>query len=54
MRPGSPHPAIDGNDMPTEAGGIGVIGSNGIGNHVTKLAPSRNSHGGKADKNYAY
>ena len=46
-RPGSPHPAIDGNDMPTEAGGTGAIGGDGIGNHVTELAPGRNSHGGE-------
>ena len=34
--------------MPTEAGGTGVIGSDGIGNHATELAPGRNSHGGKS------
>ena len=25
--------------MPTEAGGTGAIGSDGIGNHVTELLP---------------
>ena len=33
--------------MPTEAGGTGAIGSDGIGNHVTELAPGRNSQGGE-------
>ena len=45
---GSPHLAIDGNDMPTEAGGTGAISSDGIGNHATELAPGPNSHGGKS------
>ena len=46
IRPGSPHPAIDGSDMPTTAGGTGAIVSDRIGNHVAKLASGRNSHGG--------
>ena len=33
--------------MPTGAGGTGAIGSDGIGDHVTELAPGRNSHGGE-------
>ena len=32
--------------MPTNAGGTGAIGSDCLGNHVTELASSRNSHGG--------
>ena len=41
-----PHPAIDGSDMPTKAGGTGTIGSDRLGNHVAELAAGRNSHGG--------
>ena len=37
-------PAIIGNNSPIEASCTGTIGSNGIGNTVTKLAPSRNNH----------
>ena len=41
--PGYPHSAIDGNGVPTGAGGTGAIGSDGIGDHVTELASGRNS-----------
>ena len=44
--PGCPHPATDGSIMPTNAGGTGAIGGDGLGNHVTELASGRNSHGG--------
>ena len=46
VRQGSPHPATDGNDMPTNAGGTGAIGGDWLGNLVTELASGRNSHGG--------
>ena len=38
---------IDGNGVPTGAGGTGAIDSDGIGDHVTELAPGRNSPGGE-------
>ena len=44
--PGCPHPATDGSDMPTNAGGTGAIGGDCLGNLVTELASGRNSHGG--------
>ena len=43
---GCPHPATDGSDMPTNAGGTVAIGGDYLGNFVTELASGRNSHGG--------
>ena len=44
--PGPPRPTTDENDMPTNAGGTGTIAGRGLGDRVTELASSWNSHGG--------
>ena len=41
-----PHPTTDESDMPTNAGGTGANAGRELGNLVTELASSWNSHGG--------
>ena len=46
VRPGTPHSAINGSDMPITAADTGALEIDRFGNHVAELASSRNSHRG--------